>query len=295
MMNRQLPSAGARILAALCALILTACLSATLASLLGVQILTSRGLHERAALSTEVVDLQMRVIEEKITALAEKENFNPKDILSLVTREEAEALDRKMAAWWMDALENGKMAEKPEFDLKGAREKLLADEAFVSGLDEMMISITADRIVMEAQRAIQGTAVQYRDSLVEAGLKRVRDQISLPKIMELLKRVPLAGAMGCLLAAGLIALLMSRKLMTAGQYIGGAMGAAGLLCVLAWFLLRQLNLQGMISEASEALSLQTAHLRGTLDLEILGTAAGLLLLGTLLMIPARKEYRKYGG
>ena len=289
----KMPSAGARFFAAVCALILTACLTGTLASLLGVQILTSRDLHEQAALADDVVDLQMETIREKIGGLAEKDHFSPEDILPLVTREKVEQLDREMVGWWMDALEKGRMAERPEFDLRGARDALLADQAFLSELDEMTISITADRIVRDAQTAIRGSAVQYRDTLVEAGLKRVRDHISLSQIMDALKRVPLAGAMGCVLAAGVIALLMSRRILTAGPYIGGAFAAAGLLCILLWILVRSLNLQGMIAEASLALSLQTAHLRGRLNLEVFGTAAVLLLLGAAMMVPARKEYAKY--
>ena len=110
-----------------------------------------------------------------------------------------------------------------------------------------------------------------------------------------LGKVPLAALAAALLFAGLIALCMSRRLQTAGHFIGGAMAAAGLLTALTLLPVKMLNLRGMLAEASGALTAQSAHLERILTLESLGCAVLLIIAGVLLMLLAKKEYARHEG
>ena len=87
---------------------------------------------------------------------------------------------------------------------------------------------------------------------------------------------------------------MSRRILTAGEYIGGAVSASGLLCLTALLMFRQINIRGMVAEASEALSMQVSHLSGILTTQMLIGTAALFLVGGVLMILARREYIRYG-
>ena len=236
----RMSASFARVLAALCALMLTACLTAALFSVIGIQTLTSSGLHERAALAGDVVDLQMNEIHEKVTALGQEYGFDPQDLISLIKREEVEQLDREMVRWWTGSMASGKLGEMPVFSLAGGEEALMADTGFIAGLEELMIRTMVDRALLRAEQIVQSSAVQFREVLIETGIKAVQGRVNLPQAMSLLQRIPSISALAALLFSGLIALLMSRRIMTAGEYIGGALSAVGLLCLVFFFLFRSL-------------------------------------------------------
>ena len=289
----EFPSWGLRIPAALLALAMTICLWGAQLSLLGLQVMTSTGLHQRAALAADVVDLQMARIREKTEKLAEENGFPAETLLDLIRREDVEAYDRQVVAWWTGAAASGKLEAEPLFHLEGAVEALRAQESFTAGLEPMMESIVLSRIAGEAEEIVQKSAVLFRDVLVEAGVRMAGERVNLPQITALLRKVPPLAGLGALLCAGLIALLLSRRIQAAGQYIGGALSAVGLLMVLGLIGMRILNIGGMIAEASALMTAQYAHLARIITLETLGGAAVLMAAGGLLMAWAGKEYRRH--
>ena len=290
--QNRLPSAGARIPAFLCALILTGCLLATLLSLGLIQVLTDAGLHTRAALARDSVDLQMERIQAEVQALAGEYGFAPGTLDALVTREKVEQYDREIVAWWTGAATAGSLEEEPAFPLDGLMDALRADSGFAGEQEEVILQVNADAVGRKLQSGIGRSAVLFRDLLLQAGIRFAGDTVDLPMMTALMRKIPLITGLAALLMAGLVALCMSRRIQTAGQYIGGALAACGLLMIGFAGVLRMLNLRGMIAEASRALEMQFVHLSHTLTLEILGCAAVLLVLGALLMLLARKELRK---
>ena len=291
-MKQRLPSKWARIPAAACALLLTALLVATFFSTLGIQIMTSRNLHERVALAGDVVERQMERIAEEVKYLAAEYGFDPEDILPLIERENVEQLDREIVRWWTDIASTGRLTEEPTFALMGADETLKADNGFTERLDSMMVQATVDLVISRVNTAVQKSTVLFRTLLVETAFWLAGDDISIPEIVKLLRTVPWIAGFGALAAAGMIALLMSRRIRTAGQYLGGALCASGLLTIFAMLLLKLLRIREMIAEASAALERQYVHLARILSIEMLAGAALMLILGVLLMAMARKEYGK---
>ncbi len=286
------PSPGVRIAAAFFAWILTGCLLAATLSLLGIHAMTSSGLHTRVALGKDSVDRQMERIEEKIQKMAEEYGFAPETVSALITRESVEAYDREIVAWWTGAASSGTLPEEPHYEPEGIGEALNADEEFLRGREEAMIRVNSDSVEREIAETVEKSAVLFRDLLIQAGFRFAGDSVDLPMMVSLLRKIPVIAGLAGLLMAGLIALVTSRRIRTAGRYIGGAMCACGLLMILVTILLKLLNLRGMIAEASAAMETQFIHLARILNLETLGCALVLMVLGGLLMLSARKDERK---
>ena len=292
--KNKLPAGWVRIPAAVLALLLTMCLFGTQLSLMGLQVMTSAGLHRRAALAADVVDLQTERIARDVKKLAAEHGFDPEPILAAITRDEVEQMDRDVVDWWTGGMAEGKLGEEPVFDSAGIEKALRADRDYMSGLDPLLAENTLSRVAGDIGDRVRGSAVLFRDMLVEAGARIVGERVNLPQAVALLRKVPLALGLAGLLLAGLIALLMSRRIGTAGQFIGGALAACGLLAALMLLIMKMLNLRGMIAEASALLEAQYAHLAGDVTLEALGIALALIACGVGLMLIARRETRKYG-
>ena len=290
--TKKLPSRGWTAPAYLCALLMTGALFLCLLSLLGLQMLTSPGLHERAALSGDAMDLQMTRIREKVTALGEEYGFDPEPVLALIPREDVEELNRQVIRRWTGALASGRTEEAPGFEAVGVEELLASGEAWIERPEDTVLRNRAREVTREVNSAVWKSAVLYRELLTETGFEMAGRRVNLPQTAELLRRAPVILALVFLLAAGLTALMMSRRIRTAGKYIGGAMSAVGLLLVLALALGTAMGIQRMIGEASALMEVQYAHTARVLRTELLGAALVLTTAGNLLMRRARKEIRK---
>ena len=297
-MNRQekktLPAQGARIFAALASFLLAGCLLGMSLSLIGLQGIFSEQLHTRVALSKDAVDRQMDRIAEQIEQMAKEYGFQAETVTAALTRESVESFDRQVVAWWTGALRTGEMGEEPEFLAEGISRALNEDTAFLESQDPTMVNRTVEVITGQVENTVKQSAVLFRDVLVQAGFRMAGERVNLPQMTGLLTRVP--GILGlCALGlAGLIALLMSRRILTGGWYIGGGIAACGLLVLLVLALIKSANIQGMIGEASAALAAQWAYLARILTMEMLGTALACFLAGGGLMALAGKEWKKHG-
>ena len=289
-----LPARGWRVPAYLCALLLTGALLVTGVSLLGIQALGSTALYERAALNAGAVDRQIARIDEEIGEAAAEFGFDPEPVRALIDRAQIEAFDREVVRWWTDFTAGGRLGERPSFSPEGIRDVLEEDADFMESLDETRMESTLEKIETRAETIVFGSAVRFRNLIVETAVRLAGRRVDLPQIMELLRKIPILGGLAGLLLAGLIALMMSRRIQTAGQYIGGALAAAGLLGLIGLILVKLLNIRGMIAEASPALEAQYAVFSRILTLETAGAALVLILIGALLMIRAGKEVRTDG-
>ena len=197
--NKQLPSKAARVIAALCALVLTASLTITLCSTIGIQVLTSSELHEKTALASDAIDRQMNEIRSNLSALGEEYSFDPQDLISLVPQNQVEQLDREIIRWWTGTMKSGTLGEKPSFNLQGGKEALLADQGFMAGLEEVVVNLTIEKILLQANRIVMDISVQFRDVLIEAGFRMAGQKVDLPELISLMKKVPTLGGLGALL------------------------------------------------------------------------------------------------
>lgn len=289
--NPNLPAPAWHVPAAFLAVLLTAALWAAQLGLFGIQVMTSRGLHERVALDGSQIDAQMARIAEELEPIAQEYGFSPEPVLAAIGREQVTGLDRQVVEWWTGLLSTGEMKEPPVFrtDLQAV---LQADERFIGGLNPLAVSSTIESVESRVGNMVRKTALLFRDQLIRAAFRKAEGMADIPKALELLKTAPLICGLAALLIAGLIALMMSRKIQTAGQYIGGALSACGLLMLLTLLLVRALDLRDMLGEASQALLSQYVRLAGIISLEVIGSAALLMAAGGFAMAWAVRTRRK---
>ena len=283
------PSRGWRIPAWICAVLLTGTLTLTVFAGVGLRAVTDRELYLRAAQNEGAVALQAEEIRKDTETLAKEMGFDPERVLALITPERIRELNRTAANWWMDSLNAGEMTEEPRFFFEGAADALMEDPAFTEGKDSLQAKKDADLAEFRLNAVVRRNVVKFRNLLMKAGYQFAGRRIYLPKAVAALGRAPLILGLMSVLLAGLIALMMSRRILASGLWIGGAMSAAGLVTAGGYALIRALNLRGMLSEASPVLGLQFAGMAGTLTAWILGAAAVLLILGVPLMMLGRKE------
>ena len=156
----------------------------------------------------------------------------------------------------------------------------------------MQINGRVESVQTRVDDMVRKSGVLFRDQLMKAVIQKAGGRFDLREATALLKLLPWLGGAACLLLAGLIALMMSRKIQTAGQYIGGSLSACGLLMIGTLLLFRQLNLDRSIGEASLALQTQYLHLARIIRAEVIGGAIVLLILGGVAMAGAAKARRK---
>lgn len=286
--KRTFPSGAARTGSALLASLLALCLFVFSFSLIGMQVLQSRDLHLRVALEKGTVDLQMERLRQNLTGIAEKNGFDPALAVDSISRESVEEYDRQIVTWWTGFAATGEMAEKPVYHTAALEEALGAAQEWTQTLDPMMVNNTIDAIRIQVETEVDKSAVLFRDLLVRMGVRFASRSINLPQMVEILGKVPLIAGLAGLLIAGLILLLMSRRMLSALWPLGGAVSACGLLDLFALILIRSANIHGLIAEASAMLANQYAHLARILTGEILAAAAGALVLGGVLMFLGRK-------
>ena len=289
--KKNLPAAAWHIPAALVAVILTACLWATQLGIFGLQATTSVRLHEKVALDENTVQSQMDRIAKNMAPIAEEYGFDAEKVTAAIPRGQVEEMDRQVVQWWTGIFSTGEMEDVPGFHAE-LGEVLRADAGFTAGLNEMQINGRVESVQTRVDDMVRKSGVLYRDQLMKAVIQKAGGRFDLREATALLKLLPWLGGAACLLMAGLIALMMSRKIQTAGQYIGGSLSACGLLMIGTLLLVRQLNLESLLGEASLALQAQYLHLARILRAEVIGSAIVLLILGGAAMAAAVRARRK---
>ena len=288
--EKNLPARAMHGPAAILAVLLTTALWVTQLGIICMHALTSENLHMRVALDDSAITMQMKRIEEKTALIAKEYGFDPERVTASISREQIEELDRQVVRWWTGILATGEILDPPVFhaDLE---KTLTEDTEFVKELNELAINSTIESVESRMDEGVRSTAVLFRDQLLSAGLHKGERMVDFPEMAELLHKLPGLGGAVCLLLAGGIALILSRKIQLAGQYIGGALSGCGLLMLITLLLFRMLNLSASIGEASLALQAQYNHLMRIVSFEVIGAAVLLMLIGGLGMALAAKTKR----
>ena len=285
---------AARIVAFLLSFVLTLTLFITLC---GAEwnLLTMNVLHERVSLDASVVDEQMGLIGDAVKMLAERYGFDADRVTEAIGRDTVEAMNREVTAWWTGILRTGSSEGSPVYHAQAVEETLKEDGAFLARYETYEIKETIKTVAAEIDDAVTKTVLQVRGVLMDFGLKKVTEKIDLAGLLHLMRQVPAVTGLVSLLLAGLIALLLSRRLCESLKYYGGVLGANGLLILMAYVLVRQMDPGAMIREASGRLFTQYMLLGRILTAEVLGAAAVLIALCVLLMLLYGRNNRRNRG
>ena len=289
---KQEPSAAARALAWGPAFLLCLLLTLLAASLLVWRVTASPGLHEEIALNDAVQRQQEEHLEERIGVLAAIYGFDEAPVLDMLRGKNLRDLNRQAVSWWTRVAQDGTVEEIPSPDTETLTELLILDEGFQAQHPAETLGETATEAAGKIARVFLREALPVRTELIEPGLKKVQEWIDLPEAAALAHRLSAVLALFCVLLAGFIALLLSRRLRDCLRWLGAAMGAAALLSAAGLGLWRILNVRGIVEEANLPLAEQIRRLEGTLlpqaAAEILLLAGGAALCFLLLRKPGGK-------
>ena len=280
--NRNRPSRTARRISAILAFLLTLSTLSALLSAAAIQLLTSETLHENVALDRASIQAQTEKIEKETAMLAEEYGFPEGTAAGAVSREELEELNRKAARWWTAAARTGVMAEEPSWTSEELTEAI--GRSLPQTDEDGAAAERAEKLRRETEKTVTRAAVSVRGKLLRVAMKKVGDRINLPVWMTVLQQLPQAAGLASLLLAGLIVLLMSRRISMGFRYISFALGADGLLILLCAVLWKILDPVGMLKESSEILALQFSLLESRMLLQtvlLLAVLFGAWTLGAL--------------
>lgn len=263
----QMPGAAAHVFAVFCALLLSLFIFLGSCMLLLTNLLTNREMHYQTALSPDIVDAQMNVIAQRIKYIAEDNKLKEEDLMP--SRESVQNYGLRIVDWWM-----GLIGQKPDLNIPIYTPDYNAEIAEAASED------TAGQIADIVQHAV----FPLRRELIEIGLPLVMKYADLYDYSRYLPYIAAALWLLGLFAAGLIALLLSRRMFVSLQYIGGALGAAGLLVGCIPLFIKWIGLEPWLAQANPVLLSQYSMLTQmivlwTVILGIILLIAGLMCIG----------------
>ena len=274
------PSLPARIAAWPAAMLLTIALAVTLIGRAGTQILTSEDLHVSTATNEEIVTAQMERMSDAVRDLAEEYHFDADRVIAALDRDEFLATDKALAEWWTRITTKGVLDnEIPAWSADSLLETIECSFDPEMIQEEQEIREIARGIGLLLEKTARRMQMPVRRTLIMLGFRYLDKRIDLPGIMRIAIRLPKAGIAACLLFAGLVALLMGRRIGTSLKYFGAATGGAGISCLAGLILIRSVNIRGMIRESSEGLANQMDAMMGTVTTEYILCATALLITG----------------
>ncbi|MGN0778819.1 MAG: hypothetical protein ACI4MJ_06700 [Aristaeellaceae bacterium] len=283
-MKRLFPGRLAHTMAVLMTLLLTLTLFAAPLVWQAVRLMTDRQLHERVALDPAVTQAQMARITQAVEALAAEQSFAPSTVLELVTEDGVRAYNQEVIGWWMGLFQPDPVFAAPGWDPEPVQEAVRADALFQETVPATMRRTTArDQVAYPVAKAVQSAVLPLRSQLVTLAMPAVLAKVDAPRLLSLLEKAPLLLAGVSVLLAGLILLVMHRRLCKGGMYIGSAMAASGLLTLLLIGGIVLLDPCGMVAQASSLLAMQLGLLGQQLAWPLLAGALAELAVGAGLM------------
>lgn len=277
-MKSRLPALWAKIVSWVLSLMLVLGLLGGMTIALAQTLLTDVALHERVALSDEVVSAQMAKIETRVSELAQQHRFMPETVLNIVTREAVEQYGRDVVAWWTGMLQPNPDPEIPEFEVSEVQAAVRSDELFKENTSEgLRLRIARDEVAYEVGAAVRDAVLPIRTSLVELAAPIALAKVDVPRLVGLLDTAKHVLLTLCT-ALVVIMLLICRG--PAGTvYAGGAAAASGLLMLLAALGLFLMDIPGMIAPLSQMMAQQVQALGGELMKTVLIKAGVMLIAG----------------
>lgn len=300
-MNRQYrnPSVPARIAAWVTALAMTFAITLTLIGWTCVNILISEDLHVQTATNEYIVSGQMDRVSNTIRELSEKYGFSADNVISALNREEFISADREMAKWWSHITTEGVMStEVPAWSANSLLPVI--EESLVPEMmpEDQSSTEVAQEIGLALEKEAKRTMMPVRRTLITLGFRYLDKRIDIPGAVRLINKAPEAGAVICILLAGMIALLTGKNIRTSLKYYGGALAGAGISAAFALILIRHFGIMDMVRGSSKGLSDQISimmRLAGTkyiMGIAIL-LAAGIICL--LIYIRTKMDRTANGG
>ena len=254
-------------------LLLTLFLTVTILSALGMQALTSTGLHVQAATDNGILDEQLRSIHAYIGILAEDYGFAAEPVKETVGREQLKEMNQKAAAWWTCLFTEGKMDSFPRWysgDIEDAVYAAMAESGSAQDPQEVVSDLTD---------MIERTVFPMRESLLTIGMNLAGNKADLPGILHSLRSIPLLGLAMSLLTAGLIALLLGREILRSLKHYGTAIAGTGFIVLAASLMIMGTQMKEVVGQASRGLAGKLGILMNRIGLETGAIILGLLGIG----------------
>ena len=243
-----------KILSVLLAFLLTGTLVFFGVTLIAHQVIAPALNEEGAPVSDAFIREEKEMIRERVNAFAEIFGFSPEPVIAAIDDEILQDLNRQASLWWSSLLRDGKPGKEIGWSTKEL-ERILASDPSVAD-DEDKADEMASAAAGEIRESVIRMVLPMRQQVIRLGMKKLGKRVNLPSLIHFLTGLPWAAAMLCVLLAGLIALIRSRRIRDSLPYIGSAMGAAALVMICITVLYLSAGIQPMIREASDSLTIQ---------------------------------------
>ena len=289
------PALIARIAAWGCAFLLTVTLAVTVLTGPAAlnRVFTSEDLHVRTATDESVIREQQEKVYGEIRELAEDYGFSAEEVIRMIPRKAFVSVNEQTARWWTRIVTEGAMDEIPAWtageEITDAIAGSLSGETIPEEQEE-----TAGGIAGEIEKAMNRTVMPFRKALVKLAVRYVSRKADIPGIIRFAAQIPLAGLAVSFLLAGVIALLLGKRIRWSLKFYGAAFAGAGISALAGIFLIRDADIGGMIRAASEGLNHQVQAMLGTVETEMIAAAAILCVLGIVCLVCYIREPARHG-
>ena len=294
------PALPARIAAWGIAFLLTVTLTITaLGGLAAVnRVFTGEELHVRTATGEDVIREQMDKVSGEIRELAEDYSFSAEAVISVLSREDFEELNRETAKWWTRIMTDGIMDEIPAWTADARVTEAIAASLEPEKTPGEEWDETVKGIAIAIEKAVNRTVMPFRKALVTLAVRYTSRKADLPGMIRFAAQIPLAGIALSFLLAGVIALLLGKQIRWSLKYYGAALAGAGLSSLTGLILIRNADLGGMIRAASEGVYHQAQSMMRVVAAETWTAAAVLFIAGMICLVCYIREpgrHRTHGG
>lgn len=243
--------------------------------------------------SEGVLDDQLSRVQTAVTGLAEKYPFNTEAVLALADREAMRAYNAQIAAWWVALVQDGVMADVPEWSCPQIAETVMADEAFIAGVAASERRIVAtEQVEAGVEQAMLKAALPLRAALLDAAFALVGSRIQLGKALLYAWMAPGLLLMASALTALLMLAVCARDKRRALPWIGGALMAAALVMAVALITVNSLDFAGQAGMISSMLAAEVRAVGSMIALRIGLLAGAAVLLGAGLTTAYQRLMKK---
>ena len=238
------------------AFLLTGALVLFCVSFIGQQTIAPAMSANGAQVSDAVIREEQQLARERVTELADLYHFDAEPVISLIGEETLRDLHSQASGWWSTLLQNGVIGDKPEWDTIELEEVIGSDPQ----LSAMEDRDRAEYLTVSGADSVRSSIIRMvfpmRLETIRLGIQKIEKKVDIVSLIHFLMGVPWAALALCVMLAGLIMLLKSRRFSGSLQYIGFALGGATLVMIALAALCLCAGIQPMIREASEGLAIQ---------------------------------------
>ena len=262
------------------------------------RIFTDETLHIRIATDESVIREQMDKVSGEIRELAEDYSFSAEAVIGALPRTAFEELNKDTARWWTRIVAEGVMGEIPSWTAGEQITEAIASSLDMDKIPEEEQSETVRGIAVAIEKAVNRTVMPFRKALVTLAVRYTSRKADIPGMIRFAAQVPLTALVLSILLAGLIALLLGKRIRWSLKYYGASFAGAGISSLTGIVLIRNADISGMIRAASQGLDHQVRSMMSNVVTETWLAASALFLLGMTCLICYIREpacHGKHGG